>query len=235
MEDKRGVSKEVAVEQPKNPGRRSFLGKVGGTAVAAAAGSTILKPLLGGKNATADASTIGYIPQLRSGESFFYRMNSARADNVHVGLLPDNGDLAEFPDFSGLYSKSLLHDALGLPNAKSWSSMRRALTTGSHSAFQAIHMGTPGGGPNSRLNGPQGALAFDLEGLDSHATVIPPSPSVASAQTAAEQVEHYWASLLADVPFSQYTSNPLVAQAVADMNHLSFLNNQANNQFPFPV
>src|SRR5262249_14986001 len=98
-----------------------------------------------------------------------------------------------------------------------------------------IVVGTPGGGSNSKLNGPQGALAFDLQGLDSHATVIPPAPSVASAQTAAEQVEHYWASLLADVPFSQYSSNPLVAQAVADMNQLSFLNNQANNQFPFPV
>jgi hypothetical protein len=32
-------------------------------------------------------------------------------------------------------------------------------------------------------------LAFDLEGVDSHATALPPAPSVASAQTAAEQVE----------------------------------------------
>jgi hypothetical protein len=41
--------------------------------------------------------------------------------------------------------------------------------------------------------------------------------------------------LLADVPFTQYASNPLAAQAVADMNNLSFLRSSANNQFPFPV
>jgi len=63
----------------------------------------------------------------------------------------------------------------------------------------------------------------------------PPGTRVISAQTAAEQVEHYWGSLLADVPFSRYASNPLVAQAVADMNGLSFLRSNNNNQFPSPV
>jgi hypothetical protein len=96
-------------------------------------------------------------------------------------------------------------------------------------------MGNPGGGPNSRFNGPQGALAFDLEGLDSHATVIPPSPSVTSAQTAAEAVEHYWAALLRDVPFTEYGSNPVAAEAVADMNQLSYVNGGSNNEYPAPV
>jgi hypothetical protein len=58
---------------------------------------------------------------------------------------------------------------------------------------------------------------------------------VASAQTAAEQVEHYWAALLRDVPFAEYPTNALVAQAVADMNKLSFPNSVANREFPFPV
>src|SRR5262249_26368093 len=110
-----------------------------------------------------------------------------------------------------------------------------ALQTGSPSDFQEIMVGTPGGGPNSKENGPQGALALDLEGLDSHASVIPPAPSVASAQTAAEEVEHYWAALLRDVPFSAYPGNALVAQAVADMNKLSFLKSPGNQQFPYPV
>ena len=42
--------------------------------------------------------------------------------------------------------------------------------------FENVIIGTPGGGGNSKLNGPQSALAFDLEGMDSHATVIPPAP-----------------------------------------------------------
>jgi len=62
-----------------------------------------------------------------------------------------------------------------------------------------------------------------LEGLDSHAVVIPPSPSVASAQTAAEAVEHYWGALLRDVPFTHYGTNPLAAQAAEDMYELSFV------------
>jgi hypothetical protein len=147
--------------------------------VAATASSIMLKPLLGGKDSTADASTVGYGSGLRARACSNYKVNTAQSEDIDVGVQPDNGDLAEFTDFSALYSKALLHDSLGLPNARSWSSMKNALMTGSFSAFQNIVVGTPGGGPNSKLNGPQGCLAFDLEGLDSHAAVIPPSPSVA--------------------------------------------------------
>ena len=64
--------------------------------------------------------------------------------------------------------------------------------------------------------------------LQADATVIPPAPSVASAQTAAEQVEHYWVALLRDVPFTEYPTNPVVAAAVIDMNKLSFLSSSEN-------
>src|SRR5262249_14324013 len=46
------------------------------------------------------------------------------------------------------------------------------------------------------------------------------SAAVASAGGAAEMVELYWEAYLRDVPFIDYGSNPLVAQAVADMNRL---------------
>jgi hypothetical protein len=237
MEGK-GTSSSASVKdrKPKNPSRRSFLGKAGGMAAAAVtAGSVVLEPLLGGKDSAAAASTLGYSSGIREVESFALRVKTAQAENINVGVQPDNGDLARFPDFSAMYSKALLHDALGLPNAASWSSLRKAMATGSHSAFKNIIMGNPGGGPNSRFNGPQGALAFDLEGLDSHATVIPPCPSVASAQTATEAVEHYWAALLRDVPFTEYGSSPLAAEAVADMNQLSYVNGGSNNEYPAPI
>jgi hypothetical protein len=158
----------TAIQEPKNPSRRSFLGKVGGVAaVAATARSIMLKPLLGGNDSTADASTVGYGSGLRARACSNYKVNAAQAEDINVGVQPDNGDIAEFTDFSAMYSKALLHDSLGLPNARSWSSMKNALMTGSFSAFQNIVVGTPGGGPNSKLNGPQGCLAFDLEGLDS--------------------------------------------------------------------
>ena len=171
----------------------------------------------------------------RTEASLHYRLTTAHAEAVDVGVQAGNGDIGRFTDFSGNYSKALLHDALGTPNPAAMRSLMNAFQTGEPADFRRIVMGTPGGGPNSRENGPQGALAFDLEGLDSHSVVIPAAPGVASAQTAAEAVEHYWAGLLRDVPFSEYASDSRAALAIADLNALSFLKSADNRQFPFPV
>ncbi len=213
--------------------RRNFVRSA--TTIAAVAAIVPLKPLLGGKESVAEAATGNSNSANRMNDCFNYRKNTAQAQRVNVGPQADNGDAARFTDFSGCYSKALSHDSLGVPNAAALLSLRNALASGNAADFANIVVGTPGGGGNSKLNGPQVALAFDLEGLDSHATVIPPAPSVASAQTAAEQVEHYWAALLRDVPFTDYATDPLVGQAVADMNRMSFLRSTANNQFPYPV
>ncbi|HEY6329807.1 MAG TPA: twin-arginine translocation signal domain-containing protein, partial [Blastocatellia bacterium] len=221
---------------PPSGSRRKFLGNVSGAAVAAMTAGTIgLEPLLGGKESVADASVVDYGPRERAEACLRYRTHMAKAEDVDVAEQPDNGDATRFTDFSGSYSKASLHDGLGVPNAASWLSLKHALHSGEFEDFENIIVGTPGGGPNSKHNGPQGALALDLEGLDSHATVIPPAPSVTSAETAAEEVEHYWAALLRDVAFTDYPTNPLVAKAVTDMNKLSFLNSSQNVEFPFPV
>ena len=231
------ASNDSAAEQPSlSCSRRKFLGNVSGVAVAAVtAGAVGLEPLLGGKESVADASVVPYSSEGREDKSFNYRVRTANAERINVGQQPDNGDATRFTDFSGSYSKASLHDALGVPNAASWLSLKHALQTGDFEDFENIIVGTPGGGPNSKHNGPQGGLALDLEGLDSHATVIPPAPSVTSNITAAEAVEHYWGAVLRDVPFDEYPTNSLVAQAVADMNRLSFLNGGQNFEYPFPV
>jgi hypothetical protein len=213
--------------------RRTFV--KGAATIAAAAAVVPLEPLLGAKESIAEASVIDYNSANRANASFNYRKRMAQNQKINIGGQVDNGDTARFTDFSCSFSKALLHDGLGVPNAAAMSSLKKALTTGDHLDFQNIGVGTPGGGPNSKLNGPQVALAFDLQGLDSHATVIPPAPRIDSAQVAAEQVEHYWASLLADVPFTEYSTNVLVGQAVADMNNMSFLSSPQNGQFPYPV
>jgi hypothetical protein len=227
-------AKPAAENEPLNPGRRTFLGKVSGVAaMAATAGSVVLEPLLGGKNSVAGASTMDYSSGLRARASHSYRANTARAEDLNVGVQPDNGDLAQFPDFSALYSKSLLHDSLGLPNAKSWRSFKKAMTSGSHPDFQNIIMGTPGGGPNSRLNGPQGGLAFDLEGLDSHATVIAPSPNVASAQTAAEAVVVRATADVGEVVQILYGSGRQRTRTVFRKRHISLCRNCCKRFFPW--
>jgi len=223
--------------QPDNPSRRSFMGKAGGlTAMAVAAAMVPLEPLLGGKETTAEASVINYSANLRSNDSFFFRKQAAQSEKNNVGVPPDNGDAALYTDHSGTWSKVLVHTDLGIVNQNSYASLINALTSGKFVDFENVIVGNPGGTNfTATLNGPQAALAFDLEGLDSHATTIPASPTTASAQTADEEVEHYWAALLRDVSFTEYEGNPLVAQAASELNNLTYIKSAGNNEYPFPV
>src|SRR5215469_11594841 len=162
---------------PNDESRRAFLGKVGiggATAVALAAGVSI-EPLIAGKDAEAEASVAPYRSNNRANDSFNYRKNTAINEKINNGELPDNGDAERFTDFSGSWSKCLKHEALGIVNPASWLSLVHAMQTGRFSDFQNIQVGNPGGpGFTGTLNGPMGALAFDLEGLDAFVTVIPP-------------------------------------------------------------
>ncbi|HEU4766317.1 MAG TPA: twin-arginine translocation signal domain-containing protein, partial [Pyrinomonadaceae bacterium] len=230
------VDKDQTIPQTNKPGisRRNFV-KAAAT-MAAVTATVPLQPILGGPESEADASTIPYTSNTRTNDSFLYRRRVAQINKIDIGVLPDNGDRTRFTDFSALYSKALRHDGLGVPNRNSYLSFVNALEDATFADLQGVVVGTPGGGPNSRLNGPATSFAFDLEGRDSHAYPLPPpAPGVATAQTASEQVEHYWGALLRDVPFTQYATNALVAEAVADLNSRSFIKSAANNQFPFPV
>jgi hypothetical protein len=221
---------------PADSSRRSFLGTVSGATAVALTVGIPLEPLFEGQHGEAEAAIAGYKSNTRANASWNYRKSTAQSDKIDVGVLSDNGDSQRFTDFSGNWSKCLKHDYLGIPNAASWESLVYALTTGRFSDFENIIVGNPGSTNfTGTLNGPQGALAFDLEGLDSHATVVPPAPSVASAQTAAEEVEHYWAALMRDVNFTDYPTSLLAAQACADLNNMSYIRSSQNNEFPYPV
>jgi hypothetical protein len=214
--------------------RRKFV--KGAATIAAVTATVPLKPLLGGPGSSAEASTIDYEPNKRVNDSFIYRRNVAIQDKINIGEVPDNGDLIHFTDFSANFSKTLRHDGLGVPNSLSYNSLIDALESETYQGLNNVIVGTPGGGPNAKMNGPDTAFAFDLEGLDSHAFEIPPpAPSVSSAQTATEEVEHFWAALLRDVPFTEYASNPTVAEAVADLNSRSFIQSGGANQWPRPI
>ncbi len=231
------TSRNSGAENPSaDPSRRSFLGKVGGATAVALTVGIPLEPLFEGKRGQAEASVAHYGSSSRAYASYDYRKDTAQNDNVDIGELPDNGDSHRFTDYSGNWSKCLKHDALGIPNQAAFRSLLHAFQTGEFQDFENILVANPGGnGFTSTMNGPMGALSFDLEGLDSHATSIPPAPSVASAQTAAEGVEHYWAALMRDVQFTDYANNSLAAQAAADLNRMSYLRGRGNNEFPYPV
>jgi hypothetical protein len=215
--------------------RRSFLGKVGGATAVALTVGIPLEPLFEGKGGQAEASVVNYGSGSRAYASYDYRKDTAQDNNLDIGKLPDNGDLHRFTDYSGNWSKCLKHDALGIPNHAAYRSLLHALQTGDFDDLENIMVGNPGGdGFTSTMNGPMGAMSFDLEGPDSHATNIPPAPSVTSAQTAAEAVEHYWGALMRDVQFTEYVNSSVADQAAADLNRMSYVRSH-NSIFPYPV
>jgi hypothetical protein len=236
-DEKKNSQKNHERNLPADRGRRSFMGRAGGfTAMAVAAAMVPLEPLLGGKATEAEASDIVYSENNRSNQSFNYRKFEAQAEKVSPPVAPDNGDFALYTDHSGTWSKALVHDNLELVNQASFTSLTNALTSTSFADFENIIVGNPGGTNfNAELNGPQTALAFDLEGLDSHATVLDPAPTTASAQTADEEVELYWASMLRDVNFTDYAGNATAQAAAAELNSLTYVKSAADNEFPFPV
>jgi hypothetical protein len=73
-------------------------------------------------------------------------------------------------------------------------------------------------GSQRRLVDPQGGLAYQLEDVAVTQLAAPPAPTLASADDAAEMVELYWQSLVRDVPFINWGSDPTIAAAISDLN-----------------
>jgi hypothetical protein len=73
-----------------------------------------------------------------------------------------------------------------------------------------------------RLVDPQAALAFDLESVDSHASVMPPPPAFGSKAIIDQIAENYWMALCRDVPFAQYTApSGVAADAITNLNRFA--------------
>ena len=127
----------------------------------------------------------------------------------------DNGDEALYADKSGAYTKGILQTSVGLVDLAAYQTFKKALNSGNPADFEAITLGG-----TRTLNGPQGGLAFDLECLDSSQFQVPTAPALASEEYATELVELYWASLLRDVAFTDYFSNPVAMQAANELSSM---------------
>src|SRR6202521_5313352 len=192
--------------------RRSFLGRAGASTVVVAAASVGLPSLLS-ENAEGQIGD----PDARSDRSFQIRFNAAaRERNVQIPPQINNGDEARYATFIGNFSQGLPHNSIGEVDPTAYQALLTAVTSGKASDFANIPLGG-----NVKLSGPQGGLAFDLEGTDSGQLSIPPSPTLAGAERAGEMVEDYWMALARDIPFSQYGNESITAAAIADLNKLS--------------
>src|SRR5271165_267820 len=147
----------------------------------------------------------------------FALRTATAANDAFIAAPPqvDNGDEALYSDKSGTYTKGVLQTGVGLVDLAAYRSFKKALESGNPADFEAITLGGP-----RTLNGPQGGLAFDLECLDSSQFPVPPAPALASEAYATELVELYWASLLRDVAFTDYASNPTAALAANELSSM---------------
>jgi hypothetical protein len=209
--------------------RRAFLRNVRGAAMAAATVSAVgLEPLLGPKESIAGAQQNAPTGSRRANESFELRTKIALEERAApIPNHPTNGDLQRYADQANTYTKCLPHDAFGRVDLNSFATLINALNSGEPADFEKIIMGGA-----RTLNGPQGGFAFDLEGTDGYqfgAPLVPPAPALASDLNAAELLEHYWASLLRDVPFTQYDSNPTAIAAAAETSALSVYQGPRNS------
>jgi hypothetical protein len=219
--DNRISSESKQPSEEFSSSRRKFLGNVGGAAALAAIG---LSPLAGSKDSQANAQDI--TPQKAVGplsgrkrrkEAYNRRLEAAdEQKSMPLPDHPDNGDDERYANKIGSYSKGLPHNNLGEVDLNAYASLIRALERGRPSDFEAITMGL-----GNKLTNPQSGLAFEMEGPDSHALALPPAPAFASAEEAGEMAENYWMALTRDVPFSEYSTNPLTIAAAADLSRMT--------------
>jgi hypothetical protein len=161
--------------------------------------------------------------------AFTLRFGTATAEAVKTGSVahPSNSDLTNFTDGLGTYSKALKQEAPGLVDPPTYTAFLQACglaaggTIGDFSNPHIVRGGT------AKLNGPRGALAGQLVGKDSQgfgAPTVPPAPALGSVAYAIELVELYWASLLRDVPFEEYATDPTAQAAAAELSDLATAN-----------
>lgn len=129
-----------------------------------------------------------------------------------------NDDDELYADYRGSFHKCLPQNDFGEVDPDAYESLRYALNSGDPDAFDAIPLDAAS---DRLLANPQGALAFNLTGIDPHGTRMRAAPAFASAEAAAEMAEVYWHAILRDVPFSDWGSSGLVGDALDDLNAFS--------------
>ncbi|MEO6393969.1 MAG: vanadium-dependent haloperoxidase [Pyrinomonadaceae bacterium] len=216
----------------KNPpsSRRQFLGRVGSaTAATIAAGTIGFEPLMGALGtgtAKAQDGEKGQDPEgsisPRATQAYNLRVAAALAErDLPEPVQTPNSDETLYANKIGSYSKGLPHNNLGEVEVSAYNAMVNAMNTGVPADFEAIPLGAGSPALQRKLVNPQSGLAFDMEGTDSHHLAIPPAPAFNSAWQAGEIGENYWMAVLRDVPFANYATDPLVAQACTDLSNFS--------------
>ena len=156
-------------------------------------------------------------PNPRVLTSFTRRYNSAKQQaTLPAAAHPTNGDSA-LPHQIATYTKCVKQDGKGIVNPAAYSTFTSAIAAGTFAAFEAVTLGG-----TRTLNGPMGSYAYTAYGADASQFHTAAPPSFTSPAYAVELVELYWCSLLRDVAFTDYATNPIAAAAANELNTSAF-------------
>ena len=174
------------------------------------AGALVSTPLVRSLRAlTPEVTTDSRLLDSRTQAAFELRKQAALTQSQRpVAAMMANGDETALPSRIACFVKGLPQNQFGEVDPAAYSALLAAIKSGKHADFERI----PRGG-GRKLNNPQSAFTFHLEGGDPHSYSIPAPPSIASAAAAVETSELYWQALCRDVPFSQYETSPVIARA----------------------
>jgi hypothetical protein len=152
----------------------------------------------------------------RREQAFEIRLEAARIYlDSDVAPAVTNGDEERYEDKRASFSKTLPHSDLGEVDPDAYATFVSILARGDPAQFERLPAAAEA---EAKFNNPQATYAFEMVGVDSHATRLPPPPRFANAQMACEMAELYWLALTRDVPFLHFDDHPLIKAAVADLN-----------------
>lgn len=213
---------ETAKNASAGVDRRAFLGAASKLAVSGAAASALGLTLTENAEAAVWSDEDRHERRDRELVRDNLQLRVERAyQNYAEGIPPhlNNGDEALYSNKIGTDTRGLPHNQRGEVDLAAWATLTRALDSQREADFERVVLGG-----TRKLAQPLGTLAVNLTGLATPQHSVPPAPTLASAERAAEAVEAYWQSLLRDVPFSEYrndTQNELVLAAAAELSRLS--------------
>ncbi len=222
------ISIPSSSDEPASITRRDFLNTLRGLSTAGVAGSlvggaTLLAPQestaaidLFDKEPIAPESGVHrqeQVYKLRKDVALYYK-------NLPLVSKSSNGDDSRYANRIASYTKGLPHNTLGEVDALSYQVYADAIDRGDWELMKQIPMGNPNANRLTFRNIPS-LWSIDYFGPDAQNVYLPPAPAFASAETAGEMVEMYWQALTRDVPLSKYDTDPLIAEACADLSNLS--------------
>lgn len=195
----------------KRPSRRRFLNSL---CVAVPAVAVTPVAAQAAKEKRAHTNELTTRSSSRKDAAYAIRVGAARKERaIQSAVHVTNGDVQRYPNGLATFTKCLPHNDYGEADPGALQALRDAVARNTVTAFEAL----PSNG-SLRLTGSIGGTAFNIEGPDAQALGVQPPHAFSSLEFAGNMVELYWMALLRDVPFAEYGTSPLVAEAIADLS-----------------